>query len=38
MAAGGLRHPVWWFAPFFSGSGYSSEAINFALSVTQVKK
>ena len=26
-------YPVWWMAPFFSGSGYSSEAINYILSL-----
>ena len=24
---------MWWFAPFFSGGGYSSEAIDFALAL-----
>lgn len=28
-----LRYPIWWFAPFWSGSGYSSEAINYILSI-----
>ena len=28
-----LTRPVWWFAPFFSGSGYSSEAVNYVLSL-----
>lgn len=24
---------MWWFAPFFSGGGYSSEAVEFALAL-----
>jgi hypothetical protein len=28
-----LRYPVWWHAPFWSGTGYSSEANNFVLSL-----
>ena len=24
---------MWWFAPFFSGGGYSSEAIDFAMAL-----
>ncbi|KAG2452970.1 hypothetical protein HYH02_002307 [Chlamydomonas schloesseri] len=30
-----LNFPVWWMAPFWSGSGYSSEAINYVLSLTR---
>ncbi|GLI62653.1 hypothetical protein VaNZ11_005325 [Volvox africanus] len=30
-----LHYPVWWMAPFWSGSGYSSEAINYVLSLTR---
>lgn len=28
-----MFHAVWWFAPFFSGGGYSSEAIDFAMAL-----
>ncbi|KXZ50642.1 hypothetical protein GPECTOR_15g326 [Gonium pectorale] len=33
-----LNFPVWWMAPFWSGSGYSSEAINYVLSLTRSKQ
>jgi hypothetical protein len=29
-------HAVWWFAPFFSGGGYASEAVAFALALARV--
>ena len=32
-SSGVLSFAVWWFAPFFSGGGYSSEAIDFALAL-----
>lgn len=37
VAAGSarLRYPVWWHAPFWSGTGYSSEANNFVLSLVR---
>ncbi|GBF88154.1 hypothetical protein Rsub_00866 [Raphidocelis subcapitata] len=28
-----LKHPLWWMAPFYSGSGYSTEAITYILSL-----
>lgn len=30
-----LQFPVWWFAPFYSGSGYGSEALSYVQSLIQ---
>lgn len=37
-ALGQLLYPVFWFAPFYTGSGYSTEAISFVSALVQTER
>jgi hypothetical protein len=37
LATAALLYPVWWWAPFYTGSGYSTEAISFVSALVQTE-